>query len=181
MGGKQCLWHKFITKILVRILVARNVIWWQSLAGPHDAYGLYKCHFTISSFNFSLPTYFVSHYIYGRALYAVFYRRVFLKKVEHICLTVVWQMTCQRQHKCWCASCWHHVFVLLAQFALVHLKIYFWLTGDWCHFPSWRLLYTSICTLSLPTLFITWHSVTTWFKYRFSCMTILCAVFTAIV
>ena len=49
-----------------------------------------------TSFNFGLPTYFVSHCCYGKALYAVFYRRVFLKKVEQSCLTVVWQMTCQR-------------------------------------------------------------------------------------
>ena len=36
--------------------------------------------FATSSFNFGLPTYFVSHHCYGRALYAVFYRRVsFLK------------------------------------------------------------------------------------------------------
>ena len=33
--------------------------------------------FATTSFNFGLPTYFVSHYCYGRALYAVFYRRVF--------------------------------------------------------------------------------------------------------
>ena len=33
--------------------------------------------FATSSFNFGLSTYFVSHYCYGRALYAVFYRRVF--------------------------------------------------------------------------------------------------------
>ena len=36
--------------------------------------------FATSSFNFGLPTYFVSHYCYGRALYVVLYRRVFLKK-----------------------------------------------------------------------------------------------------
>ena len=61
--------------------------------------------FATSSFNFGLPTYFVSHYCYGRALYAVLYRIVFLKKVEQSCLTVVWQMTCQRSHICWCAPC----------------------------------------------------------------------------
>ena len=38
-------------------------------------------------------------------------------------LIVVWQMTCQRSHMFWCALCSHHVFVLLVQFALVHLKI----------------------------------------------------------
>ena len=38
-------------------------------------------------------------------------------------LTVVWQITCQRSHTCMCASCWHHVFVWLVQFAFFHLKI----------------------------------------------------------
>ena len=37
-------------------------------------------------------------------------------------LIVVWQMTCERSHMFWCALCSHHVFVLLVQFALVHLK-----------------------------------------------------------
>ena len=36
--------------------------------------------FATSSFNFGLPTYFVSHYCYSRALYAVFYRKVWFKK-----------------------------------------------------------------------------------------------------
>ena len=44
MGGhvssKAYLWCKFIIKILVALVVARNVIWWQSLAGPHDPKGL---------------------------------------------------------------------------------------------------------------------------------------------
>ena len=52
--------------------------------------------------------------------------------------------------------------------------------GDWCHFPSRRQPYTSICSSnffldrclclspSLLTLFVIWHSFTTWFKYRFS-------------
>ena len=79
--------------------------------------------FATASFNFGLPTYFVSHYCYRRALHAVFYRRVFEKKVEQSCLTVVWQMTCQRSRICLCASCWHHSFVLLVQFAMLHLKI----------------------------------------------------------
>ena len=35
--------------------------------------------FASNSFNFGLPTYFVSHYCYGRALYAVFYRRIFFE------------------------------------------------------------------------------------------------------
>ena len=147
--------------------VARNNIWTCDV-------------FATSSFNFGLPTYFVSHYCYGRALYAVFYRKVFfLKKVEQM----VWQMTCQRSHMFWCALCSYHVFVLLVQFALDHLKnievcltlpetgvaflqednhthqfarvIFLW---DWCL----RL------SPSLLTLFVIWHSGTTRFKYRFS-------------
>ena len=60
--------------------------------------------FATTSFNFGLPINFVSHYCYGRALYAVFYRRVLKKKIEQSCLTVVCQMTCKRSHICWCAS-----------------------------------------------------------------------------
>ena len=40
-------------------------------------------------------------------------KRSFSEKVQQSCLTVVQQMTCQRSHICWCASCRHHVFVLL--------------------------------------------------------------------
>ena len=40
-----------------------------------------KCDvFATSSFKFGPPTYFVSHYCCGRALYAVLSRRVFQKK-----------------------------------------------------------------------------------------------------
>ena len=39
VSSKACLWRKFIIKILAVLLVVRNVIWWQSLAGSHDAYG----------------------------------------------------------------------------------------------------------------------------------------------
>ena len=92
-------------------------------------------------------------------------------------MTVVWQMTCQRSHIYCCASCWHHVFVLLVQFALVHLKIEFCLAGvsflqedyrtlqfAWDFFSWDRCLHFS---LSLLTLFVIWHSGPTWFKYRF--------------
>ena len=83
--------------------------------------------FATSSFNFGLPTYFVSHYYYRRALYAVFYGKVFFKESRADLLTVVWQMTCQRW---WCA--------LLVQFALVHLKFYL----VWLRFALRRLPYT---------------------------------------
>ena len=121
----------------------------ENQASPHDAYGSNVCTcFAIFSFNFGLPTYFVSHYCYGRALKGVFYGNVFLKKRRAELLTVVWQRTCQRSHICWCASCWHHVFVLLVQFALAHLTIFKILSGitrDWRHFASRRLPYKSIC------------------------------------
>ena len=131
-------------------------------------------------FRHRLPAYFVSHYCHGWALYAVFYRRVFLKKIEQSCLTVVCQMTCQRSHISWCASCIHNVFVLLVQFALVHLKISFCLasseTGvaflqeDYCtHQFAWLILFSwDRClrlSFSFLTLFVIWHSCTTWFKY----------------
>ena len=74
--------------------------------------------FATSSFNFGLPTYFVSHYCYSRALYAVFYRKVCLKKSIAELLTVMSKVT----HLLVCivlTPC----FVLLVQLALVHLKI----------------------------------------------------------
>ena len=78
------------------------------------ARNIYTCAvFTTSYFNFGIPTYFVSH-CYGK--------RVFQKKVEQSCLTVVWQMTCQRSHICWCASCRHLVFVLFRSFCLGSFK-----------------------------------------------------------
>ena len=133
--------------------------------------------FATSAFKFVLPTYFVLHYCYRRALYAVFYRRVFLKKVEQSCFTVVWQMTCQRSHICWCASCSHHIFVLLVQFALSAFA------RDYCRFPSRRVLYTSICLsifflrsmFAFIPLFVDfvryltfWHHMIQIMKYRFS-------------
>ena len=45
------------------------------------ARNIYTCAvFATTSFKFGLPTHFVSHYCYGRALYAVFYKRVKKKK-----------------------------------------------------------------------------------------------------
>ena len=53
----------------------------------------------------------------------MFYRKVFFKKKSRAeLLIVVWQMACQRSHMFWCSLCSHHVFVLLVQFALDHLK-----------------------------------------------------------
>ena len=61
------------------------------------------CVFAISSFKFGPATYFISHYCCGRALHAVFYKKIF-KKREQSCLTVVLQLSCQRSHIC-CMVC----------------------------------------------------------------------------
>ena len=73
--------------------------------------------FATTSFNFGLSTYFVSHYCYGRALYAVFYRRV-LKKINTAELfdCGVSNDMSKVTHPLVC-----NVFVLLVQFALVRL------------------------------------------------------------
>ena len=39
VSGKPCLWRQFLIKILAVPMVVTNVIWFQSLAGLHDAYG----------------------------------------------------------------------------------------------------------------------------------------------
>ena len=49
--------------------------------------------YATSSFNFGLPAYFVSHYCCSRALYAVFYRKVCLKKIIAELLTVMSKVT----------------------------------------------------------------------------------------
>ena len=118
VSGKTCLWRQFLIKILAAwgddshwrshmTPIARNIIFCT------------RAVFATSSFNFGLPTYFVSHCC-GR--------RCFSKKVDQSCLTVVWQMTCQKSHIFFCAWCWHHIFVLLSSVALDQLKINFaWL------------------------------------------------------
>ena len=121
--------------------------------------------FAPSSFNFGLLTYSVSHYCYGRPLYAVFCRSVCLKKSRAELLTVMSKVT----HLLVCivlTPC----FVLLVQLALIHLKIKFWLARDWCRFPSrdyrthqsaWAIFFSwDRClrlSLSLLTLFVIWH------------------------
>ena len=130
--------------------MARNVIWWQSLAGSHDAYtarSIWTCAvFATSSFNFGLPTYYVSHYCYGRALYAVFSMvNIFFLKSRAELLIVVWQMTCQRSHVRWCALCWHDCIASTVSFGSFKNLILSGFARDWCRFPSKRLPYTSIC------------------------------------
>ena len=51
------------------------------------------------------PSKFLFHTIVMEGHYMLFSIEEFFKKVEQSCLTVVWQMTCQRSHICWCASC----------------------------------------------------------------------------
>ena len=99
-------------------------------------------------------------------------------------MIVVWQMTCQRSQLFWCALCSHHVFVLLVQFALVHLKISVCLASPetgaaflqedkHTHQFAWVLFFWDRClrlSPSLLTLFVIWHSGTSRFKYRFSPM-----------
>ena len=200
VSSKACLWRKFKLKFLRRFFwleMSSDDNHWRAHMTPM-ARNICSCAvFATTSFTFGLPTYFVSHYCYGRALYAVFYRRVFFFLIEQSCLTVVCQMTCQRSHICWCASCWHG-FVLLVQFVLVHLKIQFCLasseTGvaflqeDYCtHQFAWVFLFSwDRClrlSFSLSTLFVIWHSDTTWFKYidahAKSPLTIPCVLYAA--
>ena len=108
--------------------------------------------FATTSFNFGLPTYFVSHYCYRRALYAVFYRRVFflnraelfdcgvsndLSKVTHLLVCIV--LT-----QCFC-------FPSSVCFGSFKNLILSGFVRNWCCFPSRKLLYTSIC-LSMSIL-----------------------------
>ena len=80
------------------------------------------------------------------------------------------------EQSCLCASCWHNVFVLLVQFALVHFVwlrqklVLLFLQEDYCtHQFAWVFLFSwDRClrlSFSLLTLFVIWHSGTTWFKY----------------
>ena len=83
--------------------------------------------FATTSFSFGLPTYFVSHYCHGWALYAVFYRRVFSKKNRvhraELFDCGVSNDISKVTHQLVCIVLTLNVFVLLVQFALVHLKI----------------------------------------------------------
>ena len=101
--------------------------------------------FANCSFNFGLPTFFVSHYCYRRSLYAVFYRRGFFFKKRRVELfdcgvandmskvTYVDVLT-----PCFCFAS----SVCFGSFKNLILPGF---TRDWCYFPSRRLPYTSIC------------------------------------
>ena len=114
LSGKPCLWRKFLIK-----MSSDDSHYWRSHMTPTARNICTRAVFATCSFNFGFPTYFVSRCCYGRR------RRFFQKKVAQSCLTVVWQMACQRSHVCWCVSCWHHAFVLIGSVALDHLKINF--------------------------------------------------------
>ena len=106
--------------------------------------------FATTSFNFGLPTYFVSHYCHGWAWYAVFYRRVFLKEnrghraelfdcgVSNDMPKVTHQLVCIVLTQCFC-------FASSVCFGSFKNLILSGFVRDWCCFPSRRLLYTSIC------------------------------------
>ena len=98
-------------------------------------------------FRHRLPAYFVSHYCHGWALYAVFYRRVFLKKnraelfdcgVSNDMSKVTHQLVCIVYTQCFC-------FASSVCFGSFKKFILSGFVRDWCCFPSRRLLYTSIC------------------------------------
>ena len=131
--------------------------------------------------NFGLPTNFVSLYCYRKASYAVFYRRVFLKKsraevfdygVANDMSKVSHLLVCIVLTPCFC-------FASSVCFGSFKNLILSGFTRDWCCFPSRRLSYTSVClsiwffswdwclclSLFLLTFFVFWHSGTTWFKY----------------
>ena len=82
VSGKACLWRKCIIKILAALLVVRNVICGQScffIGGP--TWRLRLVTFVRVPFSARLLLILAfqpisSHYCYGRALYAVIYRRV---------------------------------------------------------------------------------------------------------
>ena len=87
---------------------------------------------------------------------------------EQSCLTVVCQMTCQRSHICWCASCWHNVFVqfFFGSFCLASSEtgVAFLQEDYWTHQFAWAFLFSwDRClrlSFSLLTLFVIWHSGT---------------------
>ena len=144
--------------------------------------------FATTSFNFGLPTYFVSHgYCYGRALYAVFYRRAELfdcgvsndmSKVTHLLVCIVLtQCFCFASSVCFGSFC-----LASSETGVAFLQ------EDYCtHQFAWVFLFSwDRClrlSFSLLTLFVIWHSGTTWFKYidahAKSPLTISCVLYAA--
>ena len=127
--------------------------------------------FATTSFNFGLPTYFVSHYCYGRALYAVFYRGAELfdcgvsndmSKVTHLLVCIVLtQCFCFASSVCFGSFC----------LASSETGVAFLQEDNHTHQFAWVIFLWDRClrlSPSLLTLFVIWHSGTTRFKYRFS-------------
>ena len=103
--------------------------------------------FATTFLNFGLPTNFVSLYCYRKASYAVFYRRVFLKKsraevfdygVANDKSKVSHLLVCIVLTPCFC-------FASSVCFGSFKNLILSGFTRDWCCFPPRRLPYTSVC------------------------------------
>ena len=144
--------------------------------------------FATTSFNFGLPTYFVSHgYCYGRVLYAVFYRRaeLFDCGVSNDMSKVTHQLVCIVMTQCFCFAS----SVCFGSFCLASSETgVAFLQEDYCtHQFAWVFLFSwDRClrlSFSLLTLFVIWHSGTTWFKYidahAKSPLTISCVLYAA--
>ena len=80
VSGKPCLWRKFIIKFGGQKCHLLNDNHWQSHMTSMARNNCTRAVFTTSSFNFGLPTYFVSHKCYGRTIYAVLYKKFLWKK-----------------------------------------------------------------------------------------------------
>ena len=141
--------------------------------------------FATFSFNFSLPTYFVSHCCYGRALYAVFCRIAFFEKksraelfdsgVENDMSKVTHMLVCIVLTSCFC-------FASSVCFGSFKNLILSGFARDWLRFALRRLRYTSICLsnfflrtmFAFIPLFVDFvrylTSGTTRFKYRLPCI-----------
>ena len=122
---------------------------WQALMTP-TALNIYTCAvFATSSFNFDLPTSFVSHctVLLRKGIMCCFHWKSGAELFD-----LVWQMTCQRSRMlvyivltpcfCFASSVCFGSFKNLTSSGFAR---------DWCHFPSRRLPYTSIC---LSTFFL---------------------------
>ena len=144
--------------------------------------------FATTSFNFGLPTYFVSHgYCCGWALYAVFYRRaeLFDCGVSNDMSKVTHQLVCIVMTQCFCFAS----SVCFGSFCLASSETgVSFLEEDYCtHQFAWVFLFSwdwcLLFSLSLLTLLVIWHSGTTWFKYidahAKSPLTISCVLYAA--
>ena len=150
VSSKACLWRKIIIKILAALLVVRNVIWCQSLAGPHYCLRLV----TFVHVPFSPPPLLILafqtilfHTIVTDGHYMLFsIEQVFKKNwaelfdcgVSNDMSKVKHQLVCIVLTQCFC-------FASSGCFGSFKNLILCGFVRDWCCFPSKRLLYTSIC------------------------------------